>query len=214
MAPEELERLSREELLELIRRQREELLMPAWREAAASEDPYAPLLREAYAASRGQELMARVSYAEIRTYLQDVLLRDADQMSMSRALELRVPLLDHRVIEYVMGIPDDVRRPTHTAKHLLVDALEKPLPASTVGRRKQGFTLPFDPWMRGELRTYCGVRLGARRLGARGVFRPEALGCYWRAFLEGRPHVSWSRLWVLVALEEWLDRNAIETCQP
>jgi asparagine synthase (glutamine-hydrolysing) len=198
----------------LSRRQRHELLAPEWLVHESEADPYQPLLRRAFAAAPVDALMARVSYAELRTYMHDVLLRDADQMSMSRALELRVPLLDHRVIEYVIGLSDDVKRPAERAKPLLADAVARPLPASTVGRRKQGFTLPFDLWMRGELRAYCGARLGARRLGGRGVFRADALGRYWRAFLEGRRHFSWSRLWVLVALEEWLDRNAIETYRP
>jgi len=198
----------------LSQRQRDDLIAPDWRVAPTRHDPYEPLLRDAFASSPERELMARVSYAEIRTYMHDVLLRDADQMSMSRGLEVRVPLLDHRLIEYVIAVPDDIKRPTPTPKPLLAGVLEQPLPASTIRRRKQGFTLPFDPWMRGELREYCGVRLGARRLGGRGVFRAEALGRYWRAFLEGRPHVSWSRLWVLVALEEWLERNAIDTCRP
>ncbi len=71
----------------------------------------------------GSGLVTQVSYAEARTYMHDVLLRDTDQMSMAHALEVRVPLVDHVLADYVMAVPDALKAPGATPKRLLVDSL-------------------------------------------------------------------------------------------
>lgn len=172
-------------------------------------DPYQALLHAAYDGSTAG-FISQISYAEARTYMHDVLLRDTDQMSMAHALEVRVPLLDHKLVEYVMGLPDEHKISNGTPKRLLVESLGELLPLEVVHRPKRGFTLPFDVWMRGEMRGYCEKRLGPERLGSRGIFRPEAVTRLWQRFLDRRADVSWSRLWVLVVLEEWLEQNQIE----
>lgn len=190
--------------------QRETLLTPAfWQRTAALADPYQPLLSKAFEQTK-VGFISQISYAEARTYMHDVLLRDTDQMSMAHALEVRVPLLDHQLVEYVMGLPDEHKVANGTPKRLLVESLEELLPAAIVHRPKLGFTLPFDVWMRGELRGYCEKRLAPERIGTRGIFRPEQVARLWQRFMERRPDVSWSRLWVLVALEEWLEQNQVE----
>ena len=171
-------------------------------------DPYVDMLREELAKSPNAGVLAQVSYAEARTYMHDVLLRDTDQMSMAHALEVRVPLLDHRLAEYVMGLPDAYKQSNGTPKRLLVRSLDGLLPQEIVQRPKQGFTLPFDPWMRGALRQFSHDRM--RRLGQRGIFRPQALDTLWGTFQSGDRGVSWSRLWVLVALDEWLERTGVQ----
>ena len=116
------------------------------------------------------------------------------------------------LVEYVMGLPDSHKRPGATPKRLLVESLGGLLPADIVQRPKQGFTLPFDPWMRGALRGFCEDRLSVDRVASRGLFQPQEVQSLWRAFLDGRSDVSWSRLWILVVLEEWLERNGV-TCR-
>lgn len=189
------------------RRHRDELLASPWRAAGRAPDPYESMLRTACAAAPAAGFEACMSYAELRTYMHDVLLRDADQMNMANGVEVRVPLLDHRLVEYMLSLSDTARTPGGSPKRLLVEALTRPLPATAVHRRKCGFTLPFDPWMRGPLRAFCEVRLA--RLGERGPFRPDQLRQYWNDFLARRPTVTWSRAWLLVALDEWLERNGI-----
>ena len=81
--------------------------------------------------------LSRVSVAEISTYMQNVLLRDSDQMSMAHALELRVPFLDHELVEYVLGIPDIIKKPV-TPKELLVEAFKDKLPSEVYDRKKNG----------------------------------------------------------------------------
>jgi len=172
-------------------------------------DPYDRLLAGAFATAPGASTFARISYAEARTYMHDVLLRDTDQMSMAHALEVRVPLLDHALVDLVSALPDAVKQPNGSGvpKRLLVESLGGLLPDSIVRRPKQGFTLPFDPWMRGPLRAFCEERLGPRGLAGRGVFTPAALDGLWQSFLVGSPDVTWSRLWTLVVLDAWLDRH-------
>jgi asparagine synthase (glutamine-hydrolysing) len=142
--------------------------------------------------------------------MHDVLLRDTDQMSMRHGLEVRVPLLDHAVVEYVMGLDDDVKRSGRRPKALLIDSLPVPLPPAILDRPKQGFLLPLARWMRVELRSTCEGCLGPDGLAGHGVFQPQALGTLWEAFLAGRRRTSWSRLWTLVALGAWMRRHNIE----
>jgi asparagine synthase (glutamine-hydrolysing) len=190
---------------------RRSLLSKKWKRFDEEwRDPYADLLRTAYQQAEGAELFARISYAEGRTYMHDVLLRDTDQMSMAHALEVRVPLLDHKLVEYVMGAPDSYKRPNGVPKSLLVSSLGDLLPHDIVHRPKRGFTLPFAEWMRGALRDFCEARLHPRRIASRGIFDADEVNRLWQAFLNGSPEVSWSRLWVLVALEDWLGRNHVE----
>ncbi len=172
-------------------------------------DPYVSLLRDAFAGTPA-DILSQISYAEARTYMHDLLLRDTDQMSMAHALEVRVPLLDHKLVEYVMGLPDERKRPNGNPKRLLTESVNGLLPPEIIHRPKQGFAFPFDPWMRGALREYCEQRLSQERIGRRGIFRPDQVQTLWVNFLAGRRDVSWSRLWVLVVLEEWLERNGVE----
>jgi asparagine synthase (glutamine-hydrolysing) len=190
--------------------QRRELLSPRFLASVADRrDPYVRLLTDALDATPADGVMAQISFAEARTYMHDVLLRDTDQMSMAHSLEVRVPLLDHTLIEYVMSLPDALKQPAATPKRLLVEALGNLLPESIWNRPKQGFALPFDPWMRGPLRSFCEDRLGDRGLAGSGIFSPAAIRDMWTAFLDGRKTVSWSRLWTLVVLGDWLDRHGL-----
>jgi asparagine synthase (glutamine-hydrolysing) len=173
------------------------------------QDPYTLALGKAFARYPDVGVLSQVSYAEARTYMHDVLLRDTDQMSMAHALEVRVPLLDHKLVEYVMGLPDAHKRSNGTPKRLLVESLNGLLPPEVVHRPKQGFTLPFDLWMRGSLRAYCEERLNTERINGRRILRADQVQRLWQRFIDKRPDVTWSRLWILIALEEWLERNGV-----
>ena len=149
-------------------------------------------------------LLSQVSLAELATYLQNVLLRDTDQMSMAHALEVRVPFLDHALVEFVLGV-NDVQKYPHTPKKLLTDAMGDLLPHEVVHRSKMGFTLPWEIWMRGELRGMCEGAIG--RLDAHALFRNGAVPALWERFLRHDPGVNWSRLWSLVVLGDWIERH-------
>lgn len=145
----------------------------------------------------------RVSYLEARCYMLNTLLRDADFMSMSQGLELRVPLIDHQLAKAVLALPGECKL-NRTPKKLLVEGLEFPLPDDVVHRPKRGFTLPFEHWMRGELRAEIEPLLTPKRISQgplRGLVNGEEIGRIWQNFLAGS--VSWSRAWSLYVLQRW-----------
>lgn len=151
--------------------------------------------------------LSQISVAEITTYLQNVLLRDTDQMSMAHALEVRVPFLDHRLVSYVLGVPDPFKYP-HTPKKLLTDSLGTLLPIEIIDRKKMGFTLPWEHWMKNELKNFCERRL--EYLGQHEAFQADGLKQLWSLFLKNDPLISWSRVWHLVALSNWMEDNRVE----
>jgi asparagine synthase (glutamine-hydrolysing) len=151
-------------------------------------------------------LLSQTSWAEISTYMQNVLLRDTDQMSMAVALEVRVPFLDYTLIEYVMQLNDQIKFP-HTPKKLLIDSLGDLLPSEIVNRKKMGFTLPWKQWMKNELKTMCEEHIYS--LAKRNYFNSEAIISLWNKFLNDDAKTTWSRVWYLIVLENWLQENNI-----
>lgn len=150
-----------------------------------------------------------MSVLEMKGYMANTLLRDTDSMSMAHALEVRVPFIDKEVVSYTLAVPGVCKSDGLRPKPLLLDALGDLLPEEIWKRPKMGFTLPFERWMRGALRPFCEERLSSGRLGALGIFQLDRVLGFWQGFLVGRTEISWSRLWALVALEEWLERNGV-----
>jgi asparagine synthase (glutamine-hydrolysing) len=149
--------------------------------------------------------MSKVSFAEWATYMQNVLLRDTDQMSMAHALEVRVPFLDHKLVEYVYGVNDTYKFP-HSPKKLLVDALGDWLPEEIVNRPKMGFVFPWEKWMRGDLMGYCEEGLTA--LKTVNVLDHSFIDKKWKDF-QRNGKTKWSHIWHLVVLGHWLKVNEI-----
>jgi len=173
------------------------------------ENTIRKLMRESVAfGSPGFEMpfLSKISFGELFGYMQHTLLRDTDQMSMAHALEVRVPFLDHRLVEYVLGVNDRMKYP-HSPKKLLVDSFEDLLPPEVVNRPKMGFTLPWSLWMKNELKEFCETKL--EELGSRDQFNTRELFMLWEQFLNDDKRVSWSRIWPLVVLEDWMQKNEI-----
>jgi asparagine synthase (glutamine-hydrolysing) len=158
------------------------------------------------AEATGLPLFSRVSIAEINSYMQNVLLRDADQMSMAHALEIRVPFLDHRLVEYVLGV-DDINKYPHTPKQLLTDSVKGLIPMNVIARRKMGFTFPWSVWMKGELRELCEQNI--RSLEAVEALNYAGVFALWNRFLKGDPLITWSRVWPLVVLGHWVKQHDV-----
>lgn len=152
-------------------------------------------------------LLSQISVAEISQYMQNVLLRDTDQMSMAHALEVREPFLDHELVQFVLSVPDQHKYPSFP-KRLLVDAMGDGLPGEVVHRKKMGFTFPWKHWMKNELRGFCETHL--THLEQRGIFRPGSVTQIWKQFLADHPRVLWNHLWLLVVLEDWMAKNKVE----
>jgi asparagine synthase (glutamine-hydrolysing) len=150
--------------------------------------------------------LSKVSLAELHTYMGHTLLRDTDQMSMANALEVRVPFLDHHLVVEALAASDEEKWP-HTPKKLLTDSLDNLLPDEIIHRPKMGFTLPWDHWMRDELKLLCEEGLEA--LSSLESMDSKQITRIWNAFLEGDERWNFSRLWMLVALGIWMKRNGI-----
>ncbi len=151
-------------------------------------------------------LLSQVSIAEITTYMQNVLLRDTDQMSMAVALEVRVPFLDYKLVEYVLGVPDKYKKPLFPKK-LLVDSLHGLLPDEIVHRKKMGFVFPWSVWLKNELRDMCEQRI--QSLAQRPFMNGPFLLSQWNRFLAGDKNIRWLDMWICVVLEDWMEKNAI-----
>jgi asparagine synthase (glutamine-hydrolysing) len=146
-----------------------------------------------------------VTCLEARSYLVNTLLRDTDSMSMAHSLEVRVPFLDHPLVEFVTELPQEVKLGKGTAKALLVAALQDLLPAEVVQQTKRGFTFPWATWLRGPLKE--NIENGFKELapGLSEAINAEEASGIWQSYLEGE--TSWSRPWSLYVLNEWVKRN-------
>ncbi len=152
--------------------------------------------------------LSKVSIAEMSTYMQNVLLRDADQMSMAVALEVRVPFLDYELVEYVLGINDEFKKP-HFPKKLLVDSLQGLLPDEIVHRKKMGFVFPWNVWLKKELKPLCEKNI--QQLAKRDFIEQEYLLNAWERFQKGDAQVRWLDMWLCTVLESWMNQNGIES---
>jgi asparagine synthase (glutamine-hydrolysing) len=148
----------------------------------------------------------RVSYLEARCYMLNTLLRDSDFMSMAHGLEVRVPLIDQRLVRAVLALPGAWKVDARTPKPLLVKALGGQLPDKIIHRPKRGFTLPFDHWLRDALRPAVDASLRNIEDGPLGSWIDGAAARnVWQDFLAGR--TSWSRPWSLYVLQRWCEQH-------
>lgn len=150
--------------------------------------------------------LSKCTIGEIETYTRDVLLRDTDQMSMAHSLEVRVPFFDYRLVEYLLSLPDKIKYP-HTPKQLLVESMAPRLPIEISHRKKMGFTLPMEHWLKHELASMADHKL--RYLADRDEFNGAEVMKKWKDFKTGDTRVLWTRIWKLVVLSDWLQRNRL-----
>ena len=155
--------------------------------------------------ARKLEPVAGVSWLEMRTYMASTLLRDTDAVSMARSLEVRVPLLDTPLVEFVGSLPDAARRRLGAQKALLVEALGDLLPQEILAQRKRTFTLPWEAWLRGPLRARMEASFADPAPPLAAYLRPGGVRSVWTDFLAGK--TTWSRPWSLYVLNEWCHRH-------
>jgi asparagine synthase (glutamine-hydrolysing) len=156
---------------------------------------------------------ARISWLELRTYMASTLLRDTDGMSMRHSLEVRVPFLDHPLVEYALAAADtNEAGGDERPKALLISALGDLLPAEVVDQRKRTFTLPWEEWMRGALRGRVAAAFAEWSPQLEAHLPAAAARGVWESFLAKR--TSWSRPWALYVLNEWVKRNLGSSGEP
>jgi asparagine synthase (glutamine-hydrolysing) len=149
-----------------------------------------------------------ISWLESQFYQGNMLLPDSDAASMAHGVEVRLPMLDRRVLEVVSSIPGAIRLPNGKAnKHLLRRAFQPSLRPELLAQRKRGFTLPLDSWMRGELRPLCEEALEALR-EARVADR-SGIEEVWQGFLRDTQGPTWSRALALVVLGRYLKKTRL-----
>ncbi len=147
---------------------------------------------------------SQVSQMEIRGYMVNTLLRDTDAMSMAHSLEVRVPLLDRELVEYVVALPAGWKARRGTRKPLLAAAMGDLLPREIAAASKRTFTLPWERWLRGPLRAEVERGLVEPAVSLEPFFDRAALLQVWRDFLGRR--TNWSRPWSLYVLNRWARR--------
>ncbi|MCA9305100.1 MAG: asparagine synthase (glutamine-hydrolyzing) [Phycisphaerales bacterium] len=149
-----------------------------------------------------------VSKLESMFYMGNMLLRDGDANGMAHSLEIRVPMLDRRVLDAMLPVPGSVRLPRggHN-KQLLRDAFSEFLRPELLAQGKRGFTLPVMRWMRGSMRPMCERSLES--LKSLGVLRAEGIDTIWDAFLREPESPIWSRALTLCMLGVYIERNQV-----
>ncbi len=176
---------------------------------AAASSPFHPALASLAGELAEASTFEAVSAWELRTYMADVLLRDSDVMSMRHSLELRVPFVDRPLVEWLWQQPAEFKSDVRQPKSALAEALHDLLPPEVVARRKQGFSLPFDPWMKRELRPFLDDTFSESSLARSGLFETSAVQRLWQGFLQNQDSREWSRVWSLAVLVAFANRPAL-----
>jgi asparagine synthase (glutamine-hydrolysing) len=162
-------------------------------------------LERAADGARKLEPIGGVAWLEMRSYMASTLLRDTDSVSMARSLEVRVPLLDTPLVEFVGSLPDVARQRPGAQKALLVEALGELLPREILAQQKRTFTLPWEEWLRGPLRGRLEASFADLAPGIAPHLHAKGVKDVWAGFLAGK--TSWSRPWSLYVLNEWCRKH-------
>ena len=171
-----------------------------------------PGAREAEVIPGGPELardlpdpLARMQYCDMATYLPDDILTKVDRASMAASLEARVPLLDHRVVEFAWRLPRPMLVDGGVSKAPLRRILDRYVPRSLVERPKSGFGVPLEAWLRGPLRDWADDLLSEAALGECGLLDPRPIRRAWQAHLSGRRNHQHA-LWCILMFQAWSRR--------
>jgi asparagine synthase (glutamine-hydrolysing) len=172
------------------------------------ENPWRERMRETTRQAGRLDSFTSVSCFELQSYMVNTLLRDTDTASMANSLEVRVPFLDHRLVEFVGRLPKRAKYARGIPKSLLIEALSDLLPDEVVGQSKRTFTLPLDVWLRGSLGVRLSQDLANLTPPLQQYLNPRAVRGAWQNFVVGQ--TNWSRPWSLFVLNEWVRHHVTD----
>jgi asparagine synthase (glutamine-hydrolysing) len=153
--------------------------------------------------------LAQQQYVDIKTYLADDILVKVDRMSMATSLETRVPLLDYRLVEFALNIPDGLKIARGKTKIILREAVQHLLPSKVLKKPKEGFSIPLKDWLRGPLKPVMMDLIGPESIRRQGYFNHETVSKMIEDHMNQRANHS-HRLWALMVFEIWR-QNAFRT---
>jgi asparagine synthase (glutamine-hydrolysing) len=151
------------------------------------------------------DLITRLEYVDVRTYLPEDILMKVDKMSMAHSLEVRAPFLDHKMVEFVFSIPSQYKLNSNGGKYILKKMLSEWLPSEILYRKKSGFAVPIDFWFRGKLKNLMENVLFEKRTLERGYFNPDCIKWLWERY-QKHPFYQIDlshHLWALFVFELW-----------
>jgi asparagine synthase (glutamine-hydrolysing) len=180
---------------------KDRLLTEDFRRTLDGHDPFA-LFARLFERTRGLDHLSRLLYVDTKAYLPNDILVKVDRMAMANSLEVRAPLLDHKVMEFAARMPSSFKFRGAVSKYLLKRHLERRVPPSVVHRPKMGFSIPLAGWLRGQLREMGGELLLSERSRARGYFAPGYVRGLWERHQRGVRNHS-HHIWALMTLEMW-----------
>lgn len=153
------------------------------------------------ASLKDEPLLNQMLYVDTKTWLPDDLLVKADKMTMANSVELRVPLLDHQVLEFAASLPPEYKVRKKETKRILKAVFEKELPAEVLNRKKAGFPVPYGTWLRRELKKQVADVLLSDRATKRGYFRKAEVERLLKANSKGGAYSK--EIFSLLAVEMW-----------